>query len=371
MSYQFDVIVVGAGVVGLACAKYLVEQGYSTLVVESAASFGTGTSSRNSEVIHAGIYYEQNSHKARLSVRGKHLLYEYCLSRGIPHKKIGKWIVAQNETQAQKLHQLQNAGKSNGVEDLQFLSSKSIYIGEPSLKASEVLYSPSTGILDSHSYMQSLVNDIESGGGVIVYKTPFERAQVASHGFAVSLGGTDPATVNARCLINSAGLYALGLAKCVDGLAINQIPQACFAKGNYYSYMGQVPFKRLIYPVPETGGLGIHLTLDMGGQARFGPDVEWIDKIDYQVNDQSRQKFAEAIQTYWPACDPSKLAPTYSGIRPKLGTPQQFSSDFVIQTEQDHSVAGLINLFGIESPGLTASLAIAEQVSSIVEKVSH
>jgi L-2-hydroxyglutarate oxidase LhgO len=371
MSYQFDVVVVGAGVVGLACAKYLVERGCSTLVVESEASFGTGTSSRNSEVIHAGIYYEQNSNKARLSVRGKHLLYEYCLSRGILHKKIGKWIVAQNEAQAQKLQYLQQAGKSNGVQDLQFLSTQSISIGEPSLKASEVLYSPSTGILDSHAYMQSLVNDIESAGGVIVYKTPFERAQVASQGFVISIGGTDPATVNARHLINSAGLYAVGVAKCVDGLALNHIPQTCYAKGNYYSYMGQVPFKRLIYPVPETGGLGIHLTLDMSGQARFGPDVEWIDKIDYQVNDKSRQKFAQAIQTYWPACDPSKLAPTYSGIRPKLGTLQQFSSDFVIQTEQDHGVVGLVNLFGIESPGLTSSLAIAEQVSSIIEKVSH
>ena len=371
MSYQFDVVVVGAGVVGLACAKYLVEQGYSTLVVESEASFGTGTSSRNSEVIHAGIYYEHNSHKARLSVRGKHLLYEYCLSRGIPHKKMGKWIVAQNETQAQKLHQLQQAGKSNGVDDLQFLLPHAITAGEPSLKASEVLYSPSTGIVDSHAYMQSLVNDIESGGGVIVYKTPFEQAQVTLHGFDIRIGGTDPAVVKAQHLINAAGLCAVSAAKHIEGLAANDIPQACFAKGNYYAYMGQVPFKRLIYPIPETGGLGIHLTLDMGGQARFGPDVEWIDKIDYQVNDLSRQKFAQAIQTYWPACDPSKLAPTYSGIRPKLGTPQQFASDFVIQTEQDHGVVGLVNLFGIESPGLTASLAIAEQVSSNVKKESY
>lgn len=364
--YFFEAVIIGAGSVGLACAKSMVEQGCSTLVVESEAGFGNGASSRNSEVIHAGIYYEQNSHKARLSVRGKHVLYEYCLSRGIPHKKIGKWIVAQNEAQAQKLQHLQQVGKSNGVEDLQFLSQKSISTGEPSLKASEVLYSPSTGILDSHAYMQSLVNDIESGGGVIVYKTPFERAQVTPQGFAISLGGEDPSTVNARYLINSAGLYAVSVAQGIDGLAINHIPQTCYVKGNYYSYMGQVPFKRLIYPVPETGGLGIHLTLDMGGQARFGPDVEWVDKIDYRVNDLSRQKFAQAIQTYWPACDPSRLAPTYSGIRPKLGTPQQFSGDFVIQTEQDHGVAGLVNLFGIESPGLTASLAIAENVSELL-----
>jgi L-2-hydroxyglutarate oxidase LhgO len=365
MSYQFDVVVIGAGVVGLACAKYLVQQGYSTLVVESEASFGIGTSSRNSEVIHAGIYYEHNSHKARLSIRGKHLLYEYCLSRGIPHKKIGKWIVAQNDNQAQKLHQLQQAGKSNGVDDLQFLLPHAISTRESSLKASEVLYSPSTGIVDSHAYMQSLVNDIESGGGLIVFKTPFEQAHANLQGFEIRLGGADPATVDARYLINAAGLYAVSVAKDIEGLSASHIPKACFEKGNYYAYMGRVPFKRLIYPVPETGGLGIHLTLDMGGQARFGPDVEWIDKIDYQVNDLSRQKFAQAIQTYWPTCDPSKLSPAYSGIRPKLGTPQQFSSDFVIQTEQEHGVAGLVNLFGIESPGLTASLAIAEEVSSI------
>ncbi len=363
MSYQFDVVVVGAGVVGLACAKYLVEQGCSTLVVESAVNLGTGISSRNSEVIHAGIYYEQNSHKARLSVRGRHLLYEYCLSRGIPHKKIGKWIVAQNESQAEKLSQLQQAGQSNGVDDLQFLSSRAIVTGEPILKAREVLYSPSTGILDSHAYMQSLAKDIESGGGVIVYKTPFEQAQVTSNGYEIRLGGAEPSSVSSQYLINAAGLYAFGVAKGIEGLASNHIPQACFAKGSYYSYIGQVPFNRLIYPVPEKGGLGIHLTLDMGGQARFGPDVEWIDKIDYQVNDQFRQKFAQAIQAYWPACDASKLAPAYSGIRPKMGTPQQFCSDFVIQTEQDHGIIGLVNLFGIESPGLTASLAIAEEVS--------
>jgi L-2-hydroxyglutarate oxidase LhgO len=367
MPYQFDIVVVGAGVVGLACAKYLVEQGYSTLIVESEMAFGTGTSSRNSEVIHAGIYYEKNSHKARLCVRGKHLLYEYCISRSIPHKRIGKWIVAQTDTQAEKLHQLQKAGKSNGVEDLEFLPLQAISTGESSLKAGEVLYSPSTGILDSHAYMQSLIKDIESGGGVIVYRTPFEQATITNNGFEIRLGGADPVAVNSQYLINAAGLYAVSVAKGIQGLSEKYIPQACFAKGNYYAYLGQVPFKRLIYPVPEAGGLGIHLTLDMGGQARFGPDVEWVEKMDYQVNDQSKQKFALAIQTYWPECDPSKLAPAYSGIRPKLGTPQKFSSDFLIQTNQDHGVSGLINLFGIESPGLTASLAIAEMVSSVVQ----
>jgi L-2-hydroxyglutarate oxidase LhgO len=241
------------------------------------------------------------------------------------------------------------------VDDLQFLPHQAISTGKPKLKAREVLYSPFTGIVDSHAYMQSLVKDIELGGGVIVYKTPFEKARVTPYGFEVRLGGADPALVNARYLINAAGLCVVGVAKDIEGLAANHIPQACFAKCNYYSYMGQVPFTRLIYPVPEKGG----------------PDVQWVDKIDYQVNDQSKEKLAQAIQTYGPECDPSKLAPTYSGIRPKLGTPQQFSTDFVIQTEKDHGLVGLVNLFGIESPGLTASLAIAEEVSSIVEKVSH
>lgn len=362
MSYQFDVVVVGAGVVGLANAKYFVEQGFSTLVVESEAGFGTGTSSRSSEVIHAGIYYAQNPNKASLCVRGKHLLYEYCASHGIQHKKIGKWIVAQTETQANKLHQLLQAGKTNGIADLQFLSPMAISTGEPSLKAFEVLYSPSTGILNSHAYMQSLVNDIEAGGGVIVYKAPFDQAESTCYGFKIRLGGAEPSIVKAEYLINAAGLYAVKVAQSIQGLAYDQIPEACFAKGSYYAYMGKVPFQRLIYPVPETGGLGIHLTLDMGGQARFGPDVEWIEKIDYQVDDQSKRKFAQAIQSYWPACDANKLAPAYSGIRPKLGSPQQFASDFLIETEKEHGVAGLVNLFGIDSPGLTASLAIAERI---------
>jgi L-2-hydroxyglutarate oxidase LhgO len=362
MSYQFDVVVVGAGVVGLANAKYFVDKGFSTLVVESGAGFGIGTSSRNSEVIHAGIYYAQNSVKARLCVRGKNLLYEYCASRGIPHKKIGKWIVAQTEAQANKLHQLLQAGKENGVADLELLPPLAISNGEPSLKACEVLYSPSTGIMDAHAYMQSLVNDIEAGGGVIVYKTPFVEAESTSYGFEIYLGGAEAFKVNAVYLINAAGLYAVNVAHKIKGLASDQIPEACFAKGSYYTYMGKVPFQRLIYPVPEVGGLGVHLTLDMGGQARFGPDVEWVEKIDYQINDQSKQKFAQAIQAYWQACDVTKLVPAYSGIRPKLGSSQQFATDFFIKTEVEHGVAGLVNLFGIDSPGLTASLAIAESV---------
>ncbi len=371
MTYSFDAVVVGAGVVGLACAKYLTDQGWDTLLVESESAFGSGTSSRNSEVIHAGIYYSKGSAKSQLCVRGKHLLYDYCTTRGIPHQKIGKWIVAQTADQALKLEQLRNAGADNGVTDLNFLDSSAVRMGEPALKARDVLFSPSTGIVDSHAYMQSLVSDVTQAGGVIVYKTPCTRVEIKPNGFDMTLGGAEPSVVSCRILINASGLHAIDLANRIEGLPKHHIPKACFAKGNYFSYMGKVPFSRLIYPVPETGGLGIHLTLDLNGQARFGPDVEWVDEIDYQVNESSRHKFAEAIQTYWPSCQADQLMPAYSGIRPKLGTFQHFSSDFAIQTEQEHGVPGLVNLFGIESPGLTASLAIAEKVSSIFQKVSH
>jgi L-2-hydroxyglutarate oxidase LhgO len=363
MTYSFDVVVVGAGVVGLACAKYLADAGLETLLVESESGFGRGNSSRNSEVIHAGIYYSKGSLKSRLCVHGKHLIYQYCAARGIPHQKIGKWIVSQTEDQAAKLEQLRIAGADNGVNDLHFLDSNAIRIGEPALKAREVLVSPSTGIVDSHSFMQSLENDILQAGGVVVYKTPCIGVAVKSSGFDVELGGGEPSVVSCRILINAAGVHAVELAARIDGLSRKFIPRACLAKGNYFSYTGKVPFNRLIYPVPETGGLGIHLTLDLNGQARFGPDVEWTDELDYQVNENLRYKFAQAIKTYWPSCQADRLTPAYSGIRPKLGTRQHFSSDFFMQSEQDHGVPGLMNLFGIESPGLTASLAIAEKVS--------
>lgn len=371
MAYSFDVVVVGAGVVGLACAKYLAGHGLDTLVVESESSFGTGTSSRNSEVIHAGFYYAKGSAKSRLCVRGKQLLYSYCATRGIPHRKIGKWIVAQTPEQAEKLEQLKNVGVDNGVNDLYFLDSNAIRMGEPCLEAREALNSPSTGIVDSHTYMQSLLADIYQAGGVVVYKTPCTGVEKKSSGFDVTLGGSEPSVVSCRILINACGLHAVDFAGRIHGLSERHIPTACFAKGNYFSYLGNVPFSRLIYPVPEVGGLGIHLTIDLNGQARFGPDVEWVDQIDYRVDGNIRHKFASAIQTYWPGCQAEQLMPSYSGIRPKLGSKQHFSNDFSIQTEQEHGVPGLVNMFGIESPGLTASLAIAEEVSSIFQKVSN
>jgi len=368
MTYTFDVVVVGAGVVGLACARQFALSGYDTLLVESEDGFGTGISSRNSEVIHAGIYYRPNSLKSRLCVRGHHLLYGYCISHGVAYRKTGKWIVAQTPEQSEKLFQLQQTGRANGCNDLYFLDSQAIADGEPMLSAAEVLCSPSTGIVDSHGLMQSFATDLTAAGGIIVYRSRCKSASLTRAGFDIHLGDSEGTTVRSRWLVNACGLYAVEFAKNISGLPEHLVPSECYAKGNYFSYSGKVPFQRLIYPVPETGGLGIHLTLDLGGQARFGPDVEWIDRVDYQVNQNASAKFAKAIQRYWPGCDENKLQPGYAGIRPKIGTAENFLDDFLIQTEAEHQVAGLINLFGIESPGLTASMAIAEEVFSTLAK---
>jgi len=364
MTYSFDVVVVGAGVVGLACARHFAQNGYDTIVVESQSNFGMGISSRSSEVIHSGIYYRSSSLKSRLCIRGHHLLYEYCKTRNIAHKKIGKWIVAHTPNLSEKLFKLQQAGLDNGCDDLHFLDAAAIRVGEPELKAAAVLSSPSTGIIDSHAYMQSLVAELSSAGGIIVYRSPCKMAAQTKQGFDVQLEDTGETIISARWLVNACGLDATSFAQNISGLSESFVPQVSYAKGNYFSYTGKVPFQRLIYPVPEFGGLGVHLTLDLNGHARFGPDVEWINEIDYHVSESRKSKFAESIQCYWPACDENKLQPGYSGIRPKIGNQSDFLDDFLIQSEADHSVPRLINLFGIESPGLTASMAIAEYVFS-------
>jgi L-2-hydroxyglutarate oxidase LhgO len=324
MIYTFDVVVVGAGVVGLACARQFALNGYDTLLVESEDGFGTGTTSRNSEGIHAGIYYRPNSLKSRLCVRGRHLLYDYCKSHEVAHRKSGKWMVAQTPEQSEKLFQLMQAGRANGCDDLYFLDSQAIADGEPMFSAAQVLCSPSTGIVDSHGLMHNFATDLTAAGGVIVYRSPCRSVSLTSCGFDTHLGDSEGTTVRSRWLNNACGLYAVEFAKNISELPEHLVPRACYAKGNYFSYSGNVPFQRLIYPVPETGGLGIHLTLDLGRQARFGPDVEWIDQVDYQVNQNATAKFAKAIQRYWPGCDENKLQPGYAGIRPKIGTAEIF-----------------------------------------------
>jgi L-2-hydroxyglutarate oxidase LhgO len=366
MTYTFDVVVVGAGVVGLACARQFALSGYDTLLLESETSFGKGISSRNSEVIHAGIYYRSNSLKAELCVRGRQLLYEYCESRRVAHRKIGKWIIAQTAEQSEKLHQLHQTGLKNGCTDLYLLDQREIRETEPSLRATEVLCSPSTGIIDSHGFMQSMASELSEAGGIAVYQSPCGLVTQTRMGFEIRLEDPEKTVLHSPRLVNACGLDAVTFARQIAGLPSQSVPPACYAKGNYFSYNGKVPFQRLIYPVPETGGLGIHLTLDLNSQARFGPDVEWISQIDYQVNETAKVKFAQAIQRYWPECEPDKLQPGYAGIRPKIGTQDNFLDDFLIQNETDHGIVGLVNLFGIESPGLTASMAIAEHVFSIL-----
>jgi L-2-hydroxyglutarate oxidase LhgO len=359
---RIDCIVVGAGVVGLAIARKLAQAGREVIVLESAEDIGTGTSSRNSEVIHAGIYYAAGSLMARMCVEGKKALYDYCADHGVPHKRCGKLIVATTEAESEKLASIKARAAANGVFDLQPLSGAEARALEPALNCVGALLSPSTGIIDSHAYMLALRGDAESAGAALAFHAPLLRAKVMADGIVVEVGGEAPMTLACGLLVNAAGLYAPALARAIDGMPADRIPASYLAKGNYFSCSARAPFTHLIYPVPEPGGLGVHLTLDMAGQARFGPDVEWIDAIDYAVDPLRAERFYPAIRRYWPTLPDNALLPSYSGIRPKIVPPAVAVQDFMIQGPQDHGVTGLINLFGIESPGLTSSLAIADYV---------
>lgn len=366
MTETVDCIVIGAGVVGLAVARACAQQGLETLVLEAAEGIGTQTSSRNSEVIHAGIYYPADSLKARLCVQGKALLYEYCAQRGIAHERCGKLIVATDHRQIPGLQALMAQARRNGVDDLQWLSADEARALEPQLHGVAALHSPSTGIIDSHALMLSLQGDLEAHSGLVVCRAPVLGARIlqeGSEGFVVQVGGDEPVELAARQLINCAGLHAIALAHRIEGLPPESIPTAQFAKGNYFSLSGRAPFSRLIYPMPDTGGLGIHLALDLGGQARFGPDVEWVEDLDYAVDPARAEVFYEAIRQYWPNLPEGSLQPDYAGIRPKVLPPDDQPADFIIQGQKAHGITGLVNLYGIESPGLTAALAIGAEVS--------
>lgn len=360
-------VVIGAGVVGLAVARACAQRGWETVVVEAENTIGTGTSSRNSEVIHAGIYYPQGSLKARLCVEGRQLLYAYCEQKGIAFKRCGKLIVATSEDQRETLQTIRKAAVANGVTDLRWLDRGEACELEPALHCVAALESPSTGIIDSHGLMLALQGDIEAAGGMLAFCSPviggqIEYAADGNGAIVLEIGGEEPMTLLAKRVINSAGLYAQALTAKLRGVNPESIVPGRFAKGNYYSLSGAAPFSRLIYPVPEYGGLGVHLTLDLGAQARFGPDVEWIDTIDYGVDPARAIGFYEAIRRYWPALPDNALQPGYAGIRPKVVMDGGKAGDFVIQDAREHGVAGLVNLYGIESPGLTASLAIANEV---------
>ncbi|WP_320201127.1 NAD(P)/FAD-dependent oxidoreductase [Agrobacterium sp. rho-13.3] len=360
---DIDVIIIGAGVVGLSVARDLAMRGRSVILLEKAGEFGTETSSRNSEVIHAGLYYPKGSLKARLCVEGRHKLYKFCESHGVGHRRCGKLIVATDVDDINLLEDLKRRGVENGCDDLVLIDAAEAKAMEPALSCKAALFSPSTGIIDSHAYMLALLGDAEEAGAVIAYHAPFLRAEICDGGFQVFVGGAEPMQLTCRSLVNAAGLYAPDVAGKIDGLSADHVPVARFAKGSYFSLSGKSPFSRLIYPAPHNHGLGVHLTLDLGGNARFGPDVEWVDAIDYAVDPRRSAGFNDAIRRYWPSLPDHALAPAYSGIRPKISGPDDPAMDFRIDGPQTHGVDGLVNLFGIESPGLTASLAIAPEVS--------
>jgi L-2-hydroxyglutarate oxidase LhgO len=360
-----DCVVIGAGVVGLAVARAIATskpfKGKDILVLESANAIGTGTSSRNSEVIHAGIYYPEGSLKARLCVQGKTQLYNYCEERGIGFKRCGKLIVASSASQVSQLQAIMTKAAANGVHDLVLLTSEQARQLEPQLECSAAIHSPSTGIIDSHALMLSLQGDFENAGGILALNSAVANVNIASN--AIQVIANDGTTLYTKVLVNAAGLYAPTLARQFNGLDPKHIPTAFYAKGNYFTLSGQSPFKRLIYPVPESAGLGVHLTLDMGGQTKFGPDVEWVQSPDHlQVDARRGDAFYAEVRKYWPQLKDGALEPGYAGIRPKISGPNETSADFLIQGEREHGIKGLVNLFGIESPGLTSCLAIGEHV---------
>ncbi len=364
MTERIECAVIGAGVVGLAVARTMAMAGREVIILEAADAIGTGGSSRNSEVIHAGIYYPTGSVKALTCVEGKHRLYEYCESHGVAHRNCQKLIVATDKDQLDTLEGIRRTAAENGVTDLTWIEQPALREMEPALRAVAALLSPSTGIIDSHGLMLAYQGDAEDAGAVIAFNTPVTRGMAAADGtLHLETGGEQPMTLACDMVVNCGGLHAPDIANRIDGLPAEHVPTAYYAKGNYFTLGGKAPFSRLIYPVPEQAGLGVHLTLDMGGQARFGPDVEWIDGINYEVDPRRGDVFYEAVRKYWPQLEDGALQPGYSGIRPKIQAPGEPARDFVISGPEDHGVAGLVNMFGIESPGLTASLALADAVA--------
>lgn len=362
-----DVVVIGAGAVGLAVAAEFARAGHDVTVLEAADGIGTGTSSRNSEVIHGGMYYPTGSLRHRMCVEGRRKLYAYLAARGVPHMKRGKLIVATSEKETAKIEAIHATGLTNGVECLEMVSGATATAWEPNLSCTAALWSPETGIVDSHSYMLALQGEIEDHGGLIAFETPVVRIEQVSGGFKVVTGGAEPSAILCRRVVNSAGLGAHALLKAIDDYPAHQTPKLVLAKGNYFGCSGKQAFSRLIYPAPVDGGLGVHVTMDLAGRMKFGPDVEWLTNndpalVDYTVDPKRSESFYEAIRRYWPGLPDGAITPDYSGCRPKLSGPGEPAADFRIDGPELHGIAGLVNLLGIESPGLTSSLAIAGEV---------
>jgi L-2-hydroxyglutarate oxidase LhgO len=359
---EVECVVVGAGVLGLAVARALALAGHEVVVLDKAWTIGFETSSRNSEVIHGGLYYPQGSLKAATCVEGRERLYAYCRQHGIPHARLGKLIVATEAAEIAGVERIAAAGRANDVSNLEWLDEAQAKRLEPALRCVAALLSPSTGIIDSHALMLGFAAEAEAAGAMVVLRTPVLGGAVTGSGFELEIGGAEPALLACRMLVNAAGLEAPALARRIDGIPPQTIPKEYFCRGVYFTLSGRAPFQRLVYPVPPPGGLGVHVTLDLAGQARFGPDVEWISQIDYTVDPARGDRFYAAVRAYWPGLPDGALQPGYAGIRPKISGPDEPAADFVVQGRQSHGIEGLVNLYGIESPGLTASMPLADRV---------
>jgi L-2-hydroxyglutarate oxidase LhgO len=365
MSDNVDCIVIGAGVIGLAVARKMALQGREVLVLEEADAIGTGVSARNSEVIHAGLYYPQGSLKARLCVAGRTLLYDYLNERGINYKRCGKLLVATNEEEEQALDGILEKARINGVDDLSKISQAEALALEPKLSCKSALLSPSTGVLDTHAYMLNLQGDAENNGATFAFLSSVVGGRIEDGTIELDITGVDGTlSLGCKTLINAAGLGAQKVASSIKGFPPELVPPQCLAKGSYFTLNGKAPFSRLIYPIPGKASLGTHYTCDLGGQGRFGPDAQWVDEVNYDVDPARADSFYTAIRRYWPGIEDGALSPAYSGIRPKIQAPGEKTADFIIQDASVHGVNSLVNLFGIESPGLTSSMAIADEVAS-------
>jgi len=366
MTERVDCAVIGAGIVGLAVARELALHGREVIVIEAADAIGTHTSSRNSEVIHAGLYYGKGSFKARFCTAGKRLLYAYCSEHGVPHRNIGKIVVASDDDEIEALKGYVAKAEANGVTDLRWLSRAQLRELEPDLECVSGFLSPSTGIVDSHALMLAYQGDAQNQGAAVVFKSPVRSGEVGGDGIVLNVGGDEPMTIACNAVVNSGGLFAQDVARSIRGIPAQSIPPQYFSKAHYYTLSGKPPFRRLVYPVATSAHLGVHVTVDLAGQVRFGPDVSWVVKVDYSFDHSREPLFYRAIRKYYPGLKDGQLQPGYTGIRPKVSGEGAPAADFVIQGPKDHGVPGLVNLYGIESPGLTASMAIAEHVRTLL-----